>query len=225
MITIIKRTILDHRSLCSIDATNSENCVFPDLMLETDRRFVDSLWFKTSIYRRVLSTEIYRASCASNVDRSCPCNSADGTVSVRLGNGDGTFQAMQTYPVGPNPQRLFLADLRNNGKLDIVTMNFGDNTVSVLRSLGNGTFAARVDYPAGNSPRSVAAADFNGDGKLDLAVANKTSNAVSILLGNGNGSFQAATAFATGSAPQSVAAADLNGLSQQLREAVERYRV
>ena len=45
------------------------------------------------------------------------------TVSVLLGNGDGTFQPQQTYPVGPGPDAVAVADLTGDGIPDIVTAN------------------------------------------------------------------------------------------------------
>jgi hypothetical protein len=45
---------------------------------------------------------------------------ADGTVSILIGKGDGTFKAAATTPGVKNASAIALAGLRNNGKLDVV---------------------------------------------------------------------------------------------------------
>ncbi|MBO0780108.1 MAG: VCBS repeat-containing protein, partial [Ktedonobacteraceae bacterium] len=59
-------------------------------------------------------------------------NSSDNTISVLLGNGDGTFQSQQTYSVGSTPAVVAVGDFTGDGRLDIATANLGDNTISVL---------------------------------------------------------------------------------------------
>ncbi len=103
-----------------------------------------------------------------------------GGVSVLLGNGDGTFQPPVVYGSGGvNAYSVALADLRNNGKLDIaVTNTYDDETtvvgsVSVLLGNGDGTFQPAVDYDSGGAvATSVAIGDVNGDRVPDLVVQN-----------------------------------------------------
>ena len=149
------------------------------------------------------------------------------TVSVLLGNGDGTFQAAIHYGVGKHPIAIAVGDFNNDGKQDLVTANSGDNTVSVLLGDGNGTFQTAVNSSAGNSPHSVASADFNGDGKLDLVVTNclvdpsqsvfdcsnqtRVDDTITVLQGNGDGSFGAPARFRAGVSPYTVVLGDLNG--------------
>src|SRR5206468_1867864 len=97
----------------------------------------------------------------------------DNTVSVLLGNGDGTFQPHVDYASGASPLGIAVADLNRDGKADIVTANAADGTVSVFLNQGNGTFKAKMDYGTGVDPVSVVIGDFNGDGKLDIATANE----------------------------------------------------
>ena len=138
-------------------------------------------------------------------------SSARGSVSILLGNGDGTFQAAVEYLAVSNPSSVAVGDFNGDGKLDVVVANSGSNNVSVLLGNGDGTFQNALDFNVGSSPSSVAVGDFNGDGKLDLAVANNASGNVSILLGNGDGTFQPAADFDAGSDPSSVAVGDFNG--------------
>ncbi len=134
-------------------------------------------------------------------------------VAVVLNNGNGTFQAPQTFPTGGNPIFVVVADLNGDRKPDLITANNSTNNVSVLLGIGDGTFQPPLDFGfvAGSSPRAVAVKDVNGDGKPDLVVANSGTNDVSVLLGNGDGTFQAPQSFATtGRNPVAVTVADVN---------------
>jgi hypothetical protein len=139
-------------------------------------------------------------------------DSFSGSVSVLLGNGNGTFQPQQVFPAGTNPYSVAVADVNGDNKQDIVVANNGaGSSVSVLLGNGNGTFQPRQSFQTDPYPRSVAIADVNGDGKPDLITANYSSNDLSVLLGNGNGTFQPQRVLSGGSYPQSVTAADVNG--------------
>ena len=71
-------------------------------------------------------------------------------VAVRLGNGDGTFGAEETFPTAVRaPIRSRLSDLNGDGKPDLVVANAVDDTVSVLLGNGNGTFQPQKVYPVG----------------------------------------------------------------------------
>jgi hypothetical protein len=140
---------------------------------------------------------------------------APGTISILMGNGDGSFKPQVIYPVGDGPSSVAAADFKRDGTLDLVVTNAGNssifgNTISVLLGRGDGTFQPQVTYAVGTSPMSVAVGDFNADGNLDLAVANYYSDTVSILMGHGNGTFQPAANVAV-SGPYSIIATDFNG--------------
>jgi hypothetical protein len=134
---------------------------------------------------------------------SCP----PGTISVLLGNGDGTFQTHVDYATGIQPAGVALGSFRNNGVLDIAVTNSGANTVSILLGNGDGTFQSQVIYATGSSPQQVTVGDFNKDGRLDLAIA--TGSGASVLLGNGDGTFKNEVSY--GTSGSNIVAADLNG--------------
>jgi hypothetical protein len=133
------------------------------------------------------------------------------TVSILLGNGDGTFQTQQTYSVGSGAQGVAVGDFNNDGCADVAVTNNRDNTLSVLLGKGDGTFQSQVTYAVGNQPSSISTADFNGDGYIDLVVSNSGDNNVGVLSGNGDGTFAAQVTFATGNSPVGVAVGDFNG--------------
>jgi dienelactone hydrolase len=134
-----------------------------------------------------------------------------GSVSVLLGNGDGTFKAPVNYMAGAQPISIAAGDFNHDGKLDLVVANNSSSNVSVLLDNGDGTFKAPVNYSVTSDAVSVAVGDFNGDGRPDLVVADLYSTSVSLLLGNGDGTFSAAVNYAAGSNPSSVALGDFNG--------------
>ena len=50
-------------------------------------------------------------------------NSSSNTVSILLGNANGTFQAAQNFATGVGPNSLAVGDFNKDGKLDLVTAN------------------------------------------------------------------------------------------------------
>jgi hypothetical protein len=137
-------------------------------------------------------------------------NSGSNTVSILLGNGDGTFQTHVDYAVGTSPRSLAAGDFNGDGKLDIAVSNNLAGTISLLIGNGDGTFKTHVDYPAGNSPGAIVVADLNQDGKLDLVVTNFKDNVISVFLGNGDGTFGPRSTYATGIGPAVLTLGDFN---------------
>jgi hypothetical protein len=134
-----------------------------------------------------------------------------GSVSILLGNGDGTFQRHVDFATGTGPVSVAVADFNRDGKLDLATANSYTNNVSVLLGLGDGTFAPHRDFSAMQGVNSVAVGDLNGDGNPDIVTADYIAGVVSVLLGNGDGTFQAQKTFAAGCVPFYAAVIDLNG--------------
>jgi hypothetical protein len=151
-------------------------------------------------------------------------NYGDNSISVLLGNGDGTFGKPENYAVGAGPVSIAVADFNKDGNADVAVTNCGGcqypgagNSVSILLGRGDGSFGKHKDYTTGAGPKSVAAGDFNGDGNPDLAVADfcgddpksgfagNSPGLVSILLGNGDGTFRPREDYATGIEPSAVA--------------------
>jgi tetratricopeptide (TPR) repeat protein len=144
----------------------------------------------------------------SNVD-IVAANQTDNTISVFLGNGDGTFAARTDIPVGKGPVALATGDFNGDGKADIAVVNQADDTVSVLLGNGDGTFTPGQVLSTGKKPSAILASDLNADGRVDLAVANETDNTVSIFLNAGGttGTFLTPTTIATGAAPVALSSA------------------
>lgn len=145
---------------------------------------------------------------------------APGTVSVLLGNGDGTFQAQTTYPTGAGTVSVAIGDFTGDGRADLAVIGSGTqpdstspSTVTILIGNGDGTFQPGLAYPTGPDSTAIAIGDLNADGKADLVVANDAPTPINVLLGNGDGTFQPAVSYETetGGVGVSVALGDLNG--------------
>jgi hypothetical protein len=158
-------------------------------------------------------------------------NNGSATVSIFLGNGDGTFQPKVDYATIASPVGITAADLRGDGILDLAVVTPGE--ISVLLGNGDGTFQPHVDYPGYSvGPLTlggvIVAADFNADGKLDLAAAYGdvcdpacgsqrrrppmliTQGFTSVFLGKGDGTFQPYISTSQAPGGQTAAAGDFN---------------
>ncbi len=133
------------------------------------------------------------------------------SVTIQLGNGDGTFSQVNASPAtGVSPFGIVAADFNGDGKVDLAVANNASDSVTILLGNGNGTFAAAASPAVGNNPASLATGDFNEDGNQDLAVVNNTDNTVTILAGNGNGTFTVLETPGAGAAPYGIAVGDFN---------------
>jgi hypothetical protein len=142
-------------------------------------------------------------------------NGAEGSVTILLGNGNGTFTQAANSPVsvgtgGPNtPSSVVVGDFNGDGIPDLAVA--GTPTVTILLGNGDGTFTPAKTSPAAGG-NSIAVGDFNGDGILDLAVADNDGAPITILLGKGDGTFtQVANGPVTGFYPNSIVVGDFNG--------------
>jgi hypothetical protein len=157
------------------------------------------------------------------------------SVSVSLGNGDGTFQAATSYTVDTDPVNTYspgggnggyfngvaVGDLNGDGYPDIVVTDSNGGNIDVLLGNGDGTFQTPVAYGTGNDgdtapfpdgtfPQGVSLGDLNGDGVLDAVIGNNGPGTVAVMLGNGDGTFQNSTEYANGGGNQ-LAIADFAG--------------
>jgi hypothetical protein len=143
---------------------------------------------------------------------------APGSVTILLGNGDGTFTAKgESIAAGNKPLSVTVGDLNGDGIPDLVLpdMNSGApelGNVTVLLGNGDGTFTpTATTLQVGAVPYSAAIADLDGDGKDDLVVASAGSDDVSVFVGKGDGAFAAPMTPATGTTPNFVVVGDFNG--------------
>jgi RHS repeat-associated protein len=158
---------------------------------------------------------------AKDVDGDCKL---DLFVAVELarqvlffkGRGDGTFDASVPTALTQSPAGLQSADVNDDGKLDLVTLNSflsNENSVSVLLGNGNGTFQSPVNYPAGIQLSDLALGDVNGDRAPDIVVSSSVGSSNLSVLRNtntGSGAFAAAQPFPVKMSVSSLYLADFN---------------
>jgi len=104
------------------------------------------------------------------------------TVSILLGNGNGTFQRPLIFAAGSNASFVAVADFNLDGKLDLAVADTGSDTISILLGLGNGIFQPALNFEVGSGPAWIGVTDLNDDGRPDLIVANSLSDTLSVLI-------------------------------------------
>lgn len=142
-----------------------------------------------------------------------PSAPTDG-VTIHLGLGNGSLGAGIALAInGRSPRDVAVADVDNDGRLDILTCNQDTNDVSVLRqSVGPMQFGAAERFGVGNKPVAFAVVDLGlpettpgagtnpsnrltADGILDVVTANSVDDTLTVLYG----SIPGAGLFALGS--------------------------
>jgi Ca2+-binding RTX toxin-like protein len=141
-----------------------------------------------------------------------------GTVSILIGNGDGTFQPPQSVADGLTTSAHLSAEAVAadfNGHVDLAIID-GSDQLSLLMGNGDGTFQPATVQTLLSNVIGITTADFNGDGQPDLALlyapgAGSSVGHVAVMLGDGDGSFQAPRIYSVGVNPSDLVAADLAG--------------
>jgi hypothetical protein len=119
---------------------------------------------------------------------------ANGSVTILLGNGDGTFTPTATAPATVAfPSQVVVGDFNGDGKQDlaVVGTNAKDTTgaIEILLGDGAGGFTPKTTLLTGAT--EIVAGDFTGDGKLDLISGYQYGPpALVFLAGKGDGTFE-----------------------------------
>ncbi|MFT5324045.1 MAG: subtilisin-like proprotein convertase family protein [Planctomycetaceae bacterium] len=159
--------------------------------------------------------------------------SENGTLSVLIGNGDGTFGSAVSIEAGVGPSSVIAEDLDQDGNIDLAVTNRGesfgsfgqagaaDNRVFVYWGNGDGTFEAPQIETVGNGPKELIAVDLNLDGLPELVTVNRgarldffgTNNTISILSPSVNSprQYTAATTVTVPQGPTDLVSGDFNG--------------
>ena len=111
-------------------------------------------------------------------------SASTGAVYLFPGRGDGTFSVATGTVVTSYPQSLAVADLNDDGRLDVAVVGGSGSTsgISYLLGTGGGAFATAVSAASivAQNLTGLSVADFNRDGRPDLAYVG--SGAANVLL-------------------------------------------
>lgn len=146
-------------------------------------------------------------------------------VDVYFGDGAGRFSLAPGSPflVSQSPEfnthNLQLADINEDGKLDIITTSNQRNSLTTMFGNGRGGFSPGPAslFPAGQGRYAFAFSDLDGDGHLDAAITNSgkgdfpAPERVIVLRGDGKGRFTKLSETEVPAGPRYVTAGDLNG--------------
>jgi uncharacterized repeat protein (TIGR01451 family) len=136
------------------------------------------------------------------------------SISILLGNGDGTFRNATTFPTGFDTGLLSVADFNKDGKADLAVAVHSSSSSpqgsKVFTGNGDGTFSAGVAFaPSNLRVYAMTIEDFDRDGNADIVFADG-SQTYHFAGGNGNGTFRTPTASQSTTFSTSVIAGDFN---------------
>ena len=141
----------------------------------------------------------------------CVANITDGTVSVLLGNGDGSYAPQQLIDVGNAPRGIAVLDADGDGDLDICNTNSQSGNMSIMINDGNGVFGDPSFWEGGASGEwALSSADMNHDGILDLVVGANSGQQIVVNIGNGDGTFTPSTPQSSGGSVWMISVGDVD---------------
>jgi VCBS repeat protein/ASPM-SPD-2-Hydin domain-containing protein len=137
--------------------------------------------------------------------------SVETGLNIYLGQGNGTFQLGNSYPISSAPGAITAASFRKNNILDLaLALPFGGG-IAIYLGNGDGTFTAGETVPGGFAD-PIIAGDINGDGYPDLlALTGYPNTYLTTYLGNGDGTFQAGVNYPLSGSPSNIGLGDFNG--------------
>jgi len=136
-------------------------------------------------------------------------NRTSETISIFLGEGDGTFD-IPTIQAVPGFQHFDVGDVDGDDNADLVGAVVNLDSVAIRLGNGDGTFGVATVYPVGSAPIRVALHDVTGDDFLDIVAANSRSQDVSVLRGDGDGAFADARTYVADAEPRRLNFGDID---------------
>jgi hypothetical protein len=122
--------------------------------------------------------------------------SSTASVSILLGNGDGTFHSKVDFPAGISPAAFALGDFNGDDRVDLAVSDSlcisagcpTSGSVHVLLGNSDGTLQSSLDFADPAQPGAIATGEFNYSGppatQEGFAVANPVASTVTIYTAN-----------------------------------------
>src|SRR5262245_43056334 len=136
-------------------------------------------------------------------------------LAVLLAGPLGTFAPESLSPSVAFVQRMLLADVDNDGDLDLAaTVNAAIPSLDSLAihiGAGDGSFAEPALYQTSEDPSDIQAGDLDEDGVLDVALCGSATQRLSLFFGHGDGTFAPKTDINAGGHPLALALGLLDG--------------
>lgn len=142
-------------------------------------------------------------------------NTFSNALTVFQNNGNGTFTSAGTIATGAgtNPRKVYVADVDNDGDIDVLTQLSLSGQISVFRNNGLGVFGSQANFSAAATEAELITGDINGDGYIDVVTTPFTAGTnVEVRFNNGDGTFALPTLYPTATTTLiGVRLADVNG--------------
>jgi len=134
------------------------------------------------------------------------------SVIIQLNNGNATFSTGSSIALGFSPYKSLLADIDNDGDLDLLAANYQDDAIAIRKNDGRGIFSGTQELVAGGTPANTVVGDIDGDGDVDLLTTGPGWDpGVHIGVNDGSGNFTRAPNIVLGITPTGVALHDIDG--------------
>jgi hypothetical protein len=147
-----------------------------------DTTFTRAGPFKVGVYPGAIAAADLNNDGSPDLAVANTGNGNPGSLSVLIGNGDGTFQSAVTTALASRVVDVTTGDFGGDGFQDIAVSE-GSGTVDLFTNQGDGTFGSATPYFAGAAANSLLPADVNQDGALDLVVT--AGNVINVLPNTG----------------------------------------
>ena len=132
--------------------------------------------------------------------------SDDGELDVYQAHGGGVLEVAARYGVGNGPHALQLADVDEDGGLDVIANN---RAATILAGQGNGEFQPMYHFET--KPLDLEVADLTDDGVPDVVAVFGGSEPAQLMRGRFGGGLEPAEPLDAGAEPEQLWLVDATG--------------